>query len=320
MSSASRTGILFTALIATVPARAPTAEPTTYFPNGTMLIVSLNFRQLLDAPLVRENASARIAVAETAKALEGLGVTAKELDRVVVAVGEQLRSSSAILLMHGRFDADRVQGRLKERARERKNEIDVIEDAGATIFQCRLPRPSSPNPRFTPPDRFALTVVDSNTIALALDRSALAEVLAKKSGRKKTEVKPQLAELAGRMDAKETLSVVFVPNSNLVADTPATGLLNVTGGVTVGDSVVTQMRLEARDVETMRTLADSIRDGLAKVRDILPGLAALQFGLDRTGQDAIREMVDSIRVTSRDNSVLIAVTVTRETIEKASRR
>jgi|SRR5947209_3251732 len=315
-----RPGVLLAALIAALPARIHAAEPTAYFPDGTMLVVSLNVQQVLNAALIRDSASARPAVTEATKALEGVGVTAKDLDRVVLAVGEQLRSSSSILLMHGRFDVDRVQNRLKERARERKNEIEITEEAGVTIFQCRLPRPSTANPRFTPPDRFVLSVLDTNTIAMALDRAALAEALAKKAGGRKTELKARMAELAGRIDSKESLSVVFVPNADLVAGTPAGGLIDVKGGVTVGEAIITQVRLEARDAETMRALADGIRDGLAKVREILPGLAAIQFGLERAGQDAVREMVDSFRVTSRENAVIIAGTITKEMIDKAGRR
>jgi hypothetical protein len=296
------------------------AEPTTYLPDGTMLVASLNVRQFLDAPLIRENASARQAIGEVSKALQSAGVEAKDLDRVVFALGEQLRASSWLLLVQGRFEVDRVQNRLKERARERKNEIDMIEDAGVTVFQCRLPKPSTPSPRFVWPERFFLTVLDNSTIALALDRGGLNEALAKKSGRRKSELKPRLLELVGKIQPGESLSVVFIPPAELVAGGPVSGLVDVTGGITVGESIVTQVRLEARDAETTRALGEQTRDGLSKVRDILPGLAALQMGIGADAQAAIRDIVDSFKMTSSGTTVTVAGTITKEMLEKLGRK
>jgi hypothetical protein len=313
--------IVVVVVAAAVPVTAGRAsEPTTYLPDGTMLAVSINVRQFLDAPLIKENVSARQAVGEMTKGLQAAGVETKDLDRVVFALGEQLRSSSWLLLVQGRFDIDRVQARLKERARERKNEIDVVEDAGATTFQCRLPRPSTPNPRFVWPERYFLTVLDNNTIALALDRAGLNEALAKKAGRRRSELKLRLVDLVAKVQPGETLSVVFVPPAELLAGSPLNGLIDVTGGVTVVDAITTQVRLEARDAETTRALGEQVRDGLSKVRDILPGLAALQMGMGAAAQDAIREMVDSFKVTSTGTTVTISGSVSKEMIDKLGRK
>src|SRR5205823_964226 len=139
---------------------------------------------------------------------------------------------TTLILVEGRFDVAKLQGRLRDLARDRKADMQAIEEGGATYFQGRLPRPSVADPKVTLPERFVMTVLDTGTIALAADRAALVEAVAKKGGRKAV-VKPRVIELVGKLDPRETLSVVFVPPAELVAGGSAAGLTTVTGGVTV---------------------------------------------------------------------------------------
>ena len=81
--------------------------------------------------------------------------------------------------MHGRFDADKIQQRLKERGKERKGDVEAIEEGGASIFQCRLPAPPANAKVALPTDHFYLTVLDGSTVALGIDRAAVAEALTK---------------------------------------------------------------------------------------------------------------------------------------------
>ncbi|HEX4589336.1 MAG TPA: hypothetical protein VH120_05370, partial [Gemmataceae bacterium] len=174
------------------------------------------------------------------------------------------------------------------------------------------------NPRVALPEKFFLVLLDGNTMALGIDRAAITGALARKSGRAKADVKPRVAELIGRIDPKETLSVVFVPPADSVAGGPTAGLTAITGGVTVAEGITAEIRLDAKDADAARLLADTVRDGLAKVRDILPGLAAIQLGLDRKGQDAIKDMVESFKISMRQNGVVITGSVSKELIEKAA--
>src|SRR4051794_12726790 len=162
--------------ITILSAAARAADPTKYLPDGTMLVMTLNVRQLVQTPLVRGDEKAfKQATSEMAKALAGFGVDpAKDVDRVVLAVGEQLKAVNIVILLEGRFNVDKVQGRLRELARDRKNDMQAIEESGAVYFEGRLPKPGVPDPKVTLPERFALTVLDGSTIAVAADRAALA--------------------------------------------------------------------------------------------------------------------------------------------------
>jgi hypothetical protein len=315
--------VLLTALVVGASSsNLKAAEPTPYLPDGTMFVLTLNVKQLLQAPLVRADEKAfRQMADEAAKALGGFGVDPrKDVDRVVLAVGEKLKAATTLVLLEGRFDTAKVEGRLRDLARERKNDMQVIEDAGATFFQGRLPRQAVPDPKVTLPERFLVTVLDASTIAFAADRAALAEAVAKRSSARKAEIKPRVLELVGRIDPRETLSVVFVPPAELLAGGLAAGLTGVTGGVTVAEGVNTEVRLDVKDAEASKRLSNDVTEGLTRVKELLPGLAAFQPGVGRREQEAIKEMLDTFKIVAKPDAVLITSTISKELIDKNSRK
>src|SRR3954463_12113006 len=88
------------------------ADLTGLLPDGTALVLSLNVKQLLQAPLVRSDEKAfKQLMADATKALERFGVDpAKDLDRVLLAASDPLKPASWLVLLSGRFDANKVQG------------------------------------------------------------------------------------------------------------------------------------------------------------------------------------------------------------------
>jgi hypothetical protein len=302
--------LAFVFLSATV---AGAADATAYYPNDASLVVSFSVKQFLQAPLAREHIAIRSTIDDMVKSLDTFGIDSrKDLDRIVLAV-----SNDWLILLEGRFDVDKVTGRMKEKARERKDDIQIIDEGGATLFQCRLPA-AGRNAKVSLPERFVLTVLDANTIALAVERKTLTEALEKKAGRRKSDVKPRLAELVGRIDSKESISIVFVPTADQAG--PLGGVTTISGGVTITDGVSTEVRIDAKDADATKVVADTARTAVANVREILPGLAAMQIGLDPAGKDAVREMVDSFKVTTSQNTVVISGSIPKELIDKAARK
>jgi hypothetical protein len=318
-----RVRVAIVAVVATIVCALPVraADATTFLPDGTMLVVTVNVKQFLQTALVQDGGKGfKPAIKEAIQALHGFGLDpATDVDRITLAIGEQLRSSSSILLLHGRFDADKILARMKEKAKERKGDVEIIDEGGASVFQGRLPPPPGPNSKVDLPNRFVMTVLDANTIAVAVDRAALTEALAKKAGRRKTELKPRIVELVGRMDPQVTLGVVFAPPALLVNGSALNGLTTVTGGIAVADGIKTDLRFETKDADTAKTLGDTLRDSFVKVREILPGLVVSQFGLDHKDQDVIREMIDSFKVNVRADSVTITSTIPKELMKKKDR-
>ena len=66
-------GVALAAALLSAPARA--AEMDKYLPDGTLFVLSVNVRNLLDSPLLRGDEKAfKTAMGEAAKALEEFGV------------------------------------------------------------------------------------------------------------------------------------------------------------------------------------------------------------------------------------------------------
>src|SRR5581483_12018900 len=130
-------GVTLAAALLGAPARA--SELDKYFPDGTFMVVSFNVKQLLDAPLVKgDEKTFKKGMGEATKLLEGFGVDpTKDLDRVILAVGDQLKPQNVVLLLEGKFDPAKVQAKLKEMAQQKKNNLEVTSEGGATIYEGR---------------------------------------------------------------------------------------------------------------------------------------------------------------------------------------
>jgi hypothetical protein len=311
-------GFTLAAALLGAPARA--AELDKYLPDGTFLIVSFNVKQLLDAPLVRgDEKSFKQSMGEASKVLEGFGVDpAKDIDRVLLAVGDQLQAKNILMLLEGKFDPAKVQGKLKEMAREKKNDLEAVQVDGATIYQGRLPKPAVPNPAV--PSRFLLTVLDNRFIAFATDKDALKEALGKKAGGRKSAVKKEVTELVAKINPKETASLVVVPPAELTAGSPVAGLSTITGGVTVRDGVNTDILLATKDADSAKTLAQTINDALNQIKQILPVLAGQQPGFGPKEQALVKDLMDTFKATAKDSGVTIKSTISKEFIEKNSKK
>ena len=142
-------GLLSTALAAAVlgaPARA--ADVSQYLPDGTLLVVSFNIKQLMDSALVKTDEKAfKDGMSELTKALEGFGVDPnKDLSRVVLAAGMDFQKT--LVLLEGKFDADKVHAKLKEMAKDEKHNLTVADDDKLVHYKLKLPKAPFPKPAF----------------------------------------------------------------------------------------------------------------------------------------------------------------------------
>jgi hypothetical protein len=310
-------GVTLAAALLGAPARA--ADLDKYLPDGSFLVLSFNVKQLLAAPLVRGDDKAfKQGMGEAAKVLEGFGVDpAKDIDRVVLAVGDQLQPQNVLVLLQGSFDPAKVQAKLQQLAKEKKN-LEAVSEDGATMFQGKIAMPAMPNPAV--PSKYVLTVLDNQFIAFASDKAALKEALAKKSGSRKPTVKKDVTELIEKINPKETASLVVVPPAELTAGGPVAGLTTITGGVTVGDGVTTDILLATKDADSAKTLAQTINDALNQVKQLLPLFAGQQPGFGPKEQALVKDLMDTFKATAKDNGVGIKSTISKEFIEKNSKK
>jgi hypothetical protein len=311
-------GILVAALaVSTIAAPARAADVSKYLPDGTMLVVSLNLKQLLDSPLVKSDEKAfKSGMAELTKVLEGFGVDPnKDLTRVVMATG--MDPKNALVLLEGKFDSEKVHGKLKELAQDKKNNLSVANDAKVAHYKIKIPKGAMPQPGM--PDTVLLTPLDENFMVVAMDESALGDAIAKRGG-KKAEVKEDVVTLIGKINPKETVSLVVVPPTEMLAGSPVDGLKTVTGGVTVADGIKTNIMLTTKDGDTAKTLAQLINEGLSQVKAIVPLIASQQPSFGPKEQKMLTDVIDTFKATPGDDGVKLQGEISKEFIEKAAKK
>jgi hypothetical protein len=309
-------GVTVAAALFAAPARA--ADLDKYLPDGTIFVLSLNVKNLLDSPLLRGDEKAfKTAMGEAAKALEEFGVDpAKDLSRLVIAAGENA-PNNALVLIEGTFNTAKLQTQLANLAKEKKGNIEPAEGAPAGVYQVKLPPQARRNPGM--PDRFLFTVLDRNFLAIAPSQVAVEDVIAKKKGDKKAEIKQEMLTEIGKINPKETASVVIIPPQQLLAGGPAAGMTKITGGVTVGQGVKTDLLLSTKDADAANDLAKAINDGLTQVKQLIPIFAGNQPGVGQKEIGMITELIDSFKATAQPKGVSIKSEISKEFIDKAKK-
>ncbi|HTK77455.1 MAG TPA: hypothetical protein VL371_19480 [Gemmataceae bacterium] len=307
-------GVALAAALLAAPARA--ADIDKYLPDGTIFVLSVNVKNLLDSPLLRGDEKAfKTAMGEAAKALEEFGVDpAKDLNRVVIAAGEGA-PNNALVLVEGTFNTAKLQSQLANLAKEKKGNVEPAEGAPAGVYQVKLPPQARRSPGM--PDRFLFTVLDRNFLAIAPNQMSLEDVLAKKKGDKKTEIKQEMLQEIGKINPRETASVVIIPPQQLLQGGPAAGMTKITGGVTVGQGVKTDILLTTKDGDAAKDLAKAINDGLAQVKQLIPIFAGNQPGVGQKEIGMITELIDSFKATAQPKGVSIKSEITKDFIDKA---
>jgi len=311
-------GLLSAALavaVLSVPARA--ADVSQYLPDGTLLVVSFNIKQLMDAPLVKSDEKAfKDGMSELTKALEGFGVDPnKDLTRVVLAAGMDFQK--ALILLEGKFDADKVHAKLKEMAKDKKHNLTVVDDDKLVHYKLKLPK--APVPQAGLPSELVLTPLDQNFLAVAMEKGALDDAVAKKGG-KKGEVKQEVVTLVGKINPKETLSLVVVPPAEMLAGGPVDGLKTVTGGFTVAEGVKANILLSTKDADSAKSLAQMINEGLSQMKQFLPLIASQQPNFGPKEQKMATDLIDLFKASAGEEGVRLQGNVTKEFIEKNSKK
>jgi hypothetical protein len=288
-----------------------------FLPDGTMLVLSFNIKQLLGAPLVKSDEKAfKDRMSEMRKTLEGFGVDPeKDLSRVFLAAGMDFQK--ALVLLEGRFDTDKLNAKLKELAKKENAHLSVADDDNLPHYKLKVPK--APIPQAGLPNEVLMTPLNGQFLALAMTKDALSDAVAKKGG-KKPEVKKDVVDLVGKINPKETFSVVVVPPEEVLAASPVPGLTTVTGGVTVAEGVKTDILLSTKDAESAKSLADMINEGLTQVKQILPLIAAQQPNFGPKEQKMVQDMMDTFKATAGDNGVKLQSNITKEFIDKNAKK
>src|SRR6266851_5895681 len=217
--------LLCTALAsALLPAPIHAADIDPYLPNDTEAVLTINVRQILDAPFIKKDAFAefRKSLDERSGALKHLKDLdldpQKDFDSIVLANsnGDPDRS---LLIVHGRFEVAKFEAKANEIAKAQPDQwtVTTIPDGAggqykvlksAKWFDFSGVRPALKNkPAY-------IALLDKRVLVAAPEKDLIIDALDKAQGRKKTALKSkELGQLLEKANGKQSIWIAMLPSA-----------------------------------------------------------------------------------------------------------
>jgi hypothetical protein len=311
--------LLVPAALLALAVSAPAADVDKYLPNNTEAVQTINVRQLTDSALVKKNALEKIEKAlksndEVQKVLKELGFDPlKDLDTYIQTTGGGDKVEDALYILHGKFDATKMHARAAKLAEDMPMMLKVSKVGDDKLYEFALPLPA-------PYDAAYVAMPDDKTIVGALSKDYILEVLDKKAGKKKTEIRKEVRDLIAKVDGKQTMWMVAFPDAYLkgpVKDLPATNEFRVflekadhlIGGMTVTDEIKGEATLVAKDAAAAKDLAALIDKGFTAAKNDPPP--------DAVGKAIFEAVLPNVKVATKDKVVTLTLNISNKDAMKA---
>jgi hypothetical protein len=287
------------------------ADPLT--PPEAGFLVSVNVRQLLDAPLIKKQASAAIAGATAkderlSKLLKASGLDPlKDIDSLTITGTVDLVNPRGFAVLRGRFQPDKILEVVAEHAKQHPDKLKLVKEGSVQIVEVEAERGK----------QLFLAFADSKTLIGSMDKAYTAELVGKAT-KAPSKISKNLQSAIQKLTGKEFvwLAVVVsdqikeaIKGQNKDAGELIGSLESVTGGIELTDAVNLAVVLHTTDA----TGAASIRK---KIEEFLPVLNLLNAP-DESGR-AVKEILNTLKVDNDKNSVRISLQVTEDAIKKAA--
>jgi hypothetical protein len=310
--------VLGTALTLTTVGRA--VEPRKFFPASTEIVVTVNFRQMLDSDLLKGKKEA-VALAKTMlegaiqeKSAEGHKYfkelsfdPVRDLDRLTVVSGATTDPAKVLVILSGRFDTKKFTAAAERAARDHGDNLKISRAGKHQVVEVTLPDEKN---------NFCVTLVDNQTLLLSQGRATLTEALARAGKEEPAKLKEEVKDLLASRPKKSSLSFVATGNAvgkllaasndpriaaaGPVLDKLLDKVIGFNGSVTLGNDVNFQLGVGAKDAQTAKDFAQQAMFGLILLR----GTVA-QKAKDNPQLAPILDVVKTLRASSQGNTFLI---------------
>jgi hypothetical protein len=304
----SRLAAALALLIAAAPARA--GDICKYLPGNTEIVVTVNVKQLLQSPLVQrhflEKAKAELQKNEAAgKVLEALGIDPfADIDRVSGAMPAVDKQNDRVLIVvEGRFNADKVSRAADDFARAEPAKIAVQKVGAGKLYELKDAWEGKP---------IYAAVLSNDAIVYSPTRDLVSTSLERRG--EAAPVKKELRDLVDNTSSEQSISVSVLASAlgkgggNEMARAIVAKLVNVTGGVTVGEDVQFEINVACQNAEAVQELRQMVNLGL--------GIATAQVG-NNPALQPLADVLATVKVGTKGTAVQVKAQISKELIEKA---
>jgi hypothetical protein len=325
--------VLFALCAIAVPVvQAHAADVDPYLPNDTEAVLTINVRQILDAPFIKKE-----ALADLRKKLEegGSGLKhlkdldldpEKDLDSIVLtnSNGDPDRS---LLIVHGRFEVNKFEAKAAEIAKAHPDHWSITTIPDGTGGQYRVLKSSrwfdfsGVKPALKQKPAY-VALLDKRVLVASPEKDLIIDALDKAKGRKKTELKhKELGQLLEKSNGKQSIWIAVLPTSLgkiLPLDDDNSDLAKIdaiSGGFTIEDDVKLEIALAVKDGDAARELTTKLNE-LLNIGLTLAAFASHEKKELEPALDALK----SLKATAKGNTIILKGAVTAEMIEKSLKK
>jgi hypothetical protein len=285
-----------------------------YLPDDADIVMVINVKQLMQAPLVQKYApellkKAQESDAHVKMALTGLGFDPlKDLTTVTVTStvirGGMSAESNAAIILEGTFDAARLEA-LAEAAAGKDNPVKVIKEGEHKIFEVKYA--SEPKPMYA-------GIVDKSTIVLATEKSYVLEAFDRAAGKKTGNLKKELATLIAKANPSQSVWLV-APASVFVGPGDTTETLKKIDHLNVGFSLTNEFKMAAAIVTKSADATKEVTEQLNAGIEQLKGILALMADEEKK-YAVVVDLIGAMRVTSEGVVITLKTELSQQTLEK----
>lgn len=313
--SLPRFAFLAVSVAACVLAPARAAELDKLVPDNADLVVSVNLRQILDAPVMKKYVLPELEskiLSETRKIVGLLGLNpVKDVTSFTVAFPGDGDPSKWVGIIHGDFDVRRLHAAVDQFAQSRPEGVKVHEHDQVRIYENLAGKDQKSAPRF-----FAL--LDKEVLLASPSKTCLLDAVARRGGQP-VKANASLVTLIGKQDGKQSVWVAAVTSAAMKdklgqkANLQDLGgkLQSIGGGLTLTDDIRINLRLQLSD-------ANSARD-MRRQLEALKAIAILAVSVNEDLKDygpVLIDVLNAISFSQDQGLVGVDLTVPGAWIEK----
>jgi hypothetical protein len=316
---------------------APTsaAEVNPLLPAETETVIYVNFRQIIDSPLVRKMAlepMKKFLQGEDAqKVMTDLGLDPlKDVDELTAGFwADDPKVPRGLFILSGKFDPVKLFNFADAKGKENPDRIEIVTEGKYKFVHLTFETPEE-DPRKKPPFTELFVSVPSNAMILAAtDKDQLAKTMERLEKRDtKPAVKKPMGALLVKADAKASMFMCGLSDPKKIGDIPPNPLFPDPDGLKkqlekmestamtlrIGDDIGLEVALGMKDADAADEFAGTIDDMVGKVKGFLPLIAGQAPQL----KPVIDDVAKNLACQSKGKEVRVTLGVSGKAIAAAT--
>jgi len=304
-----------TAALWLAPAQAAEIDPCV--PDGADLVLHVNVRQFLDAPVVGKHVLPDLKAAWERDGFKPRLIAErlkfdpfKDVASITVAGPARQATDKMLVIVHGRFDIDTLQTAADIYGNRGADDFKAHKQGEQRYYEFKEPR--------TGRTVFA-AFLDKETFVLSPSRDAVLAAALRQRAKKAPRLAKELESLLGKVDGKQTVWLAGIVSDDLKKDLlsnpqvrkTAEALQSIQGGISVAEGIRAEILIQTSDARAaaeIRKLLDGIKS--------LVSLAVTDTDSDRLGT-LPADLVNAVKVATDKDAVTLKVAASAEQIEKS---